>query len=75
MRGRVWLVSGIVLILLGIGALIRPNIEMPAKREEVHIQQQRVLIETRRIVSVPRLLSGLLILGGAGLIFLGTRRS
>ncbi len=59
-----------MLIVLGIGALIRPNVMMPAKRQDLVIQGQNVKIETRRVVAIPRPLSILVILCGAGFILL-----
>jgi hypothetical protein len=47
--------------------------EMPAKRTEVQVLDQKLLVETRRIVTIPPLLSGLLIAAGAGLVVLGPR--
>ena len=64
---------GAVLILLGLAALIHPRMEMPAKRTEVQVLGQKLLVETRRIVTIPPLLSGLLIVAGAGLVVLGPR--
>ena len=66
--------AGILFIALGIAALIHPRLVMPAKRSERQESNQRVLIETRRIVTVPWYLSGLLILAGAGFMLLGPRK-
>jgi len=65
------------MILLGIYAMIRPNLLMPAKRETLQIAGQKVVMETRRIVAIPRPLSGMFIACGGGLILLGVpkRRS
>lgn len=64
---------GVVLILLGVAALVHPRVEMPAKRTEVQVFGQRLLVETRRVVTIPPILSGLLIVAGAGMIVLGPR--
>jgi hypothetical protein len=65
-----FVLGGVVLILLGIGALIRPNIVMPAKRQELTIQGQKVEMETRRVVAIPRTLSVLVLVCGVGFILL-----
>jgi hypothetical protein len=65
---------GAVLILLGLLAFIHPRVEMPARKAEVQVLGQRLLIETRRIVTIPSILSGLLIVAGMGLMLLGPRR-
>lgn len=62
---------GITVIFLGLYGMVRPNLLMPAKREDLQIGGQRVLMETRRVVTVPRALSALLMVCGAGLIFMG----
>jgi hypothetical protein len=66
---------GAILVLLGLAALIHPRVAMPARRTEVQVLGQQLLVETRRIVTIPPILGGLLILAGAGLIFLGPRAS
>jgi len=47
---------------------------MPARKTEVEVVGQRLLIETRRIVTIPPILSGLLIVAGIGLMVLGPRK-
>ena len=51
--------AGVLLILLGVYAMRRPNLLMPAKRETLQIAGQNVVMETRRVVTIPRPLSGL----------------
>ena len=60
-----------LLIVLGIYAMARPTLLLPAKRETLQIAGQKVVMETRRVVAVPRPLSGLIIVSGGGLILLG----
>jgi hypothetical protein len=67
------IVLGAVLILLGLAALIHPRVDMPAKRTEVQVLGQKLLVETRRVVTIPPILSGLLIAAGLGLIIFGPR--
>ncbi len=61
--------AGVLVIFLGVYGMIRPNLLMPAKRQNLQIGGQNVVMETRRIVAIPRPVSGLLILSGIGLIF------
>jgi hypothetical protein len=65
---------GAVFILLGLVSLIHPRVEMPARKTEVQVLGQRLLVETRRIVTIPSILSGLLIVAGMGLMLLGPRK-
>lgn len=74
MRSKLLIVGGVAVILLGIYALVRPNILMPAKRQTLQIAGQEVKMETRRIVAVPRPLSSLVILSGIALILLSTQK-
>lgn len=62
--------GGLLLILLGAYALFRPNLMMPAKRESLQIGGQTVLMETRRVIAVPRPLGTIVIVSGLGLILL-----
>lgn len=62
---------GVVLILVGAATLIQPEVKMPANQREVDVAGQKLIINTRRIVTVPAVLSGLVIVAGAGLIFVG----
>lgn len=66
--------AGVLLIVLGIYAIRRPNLLMPAKRETLQIAGQKVVMETRRVVAIPRPLSGLIIVSGGGLILLGIQK-
>jgi len=66
-------VFGALLVVVGIIALIRPNFPMPAKSHEEILGNQRVLIETRRIISIPRVASATELVLGVGLIFFGSR--
>ncbi len=62
---------GVLFLVLGVVALIHPNFLLSAKK--VTIADQRV-IETRRIISIPRLASGIEVVLGIGLIFFGSRK-
>jgi hypothetical protein len=73
-RRTLFICGGVALILLGIYAMIRPNVMMPAKRQELEIAGQKVEMETRRIVAVPRPLSGLVIVSGLGLILISFQK-
>jgi hypothetical protein len=66
-----FIVAGLVVIGLGIYGIVRPNLLMPANKENLEIGGQRVVMETRRVVALPRPLSGMVIVCGVGLILLG----
>jgi hypothetical protein len=65
---------GVVFILLGAAALIHPRLKMPARERELGNGPQKVKIETQRIIEVPQILSGLVIVSGCALIFLGSQK-
>lgn len=63
-------IFGILFLALGIGSLVHPNIVMPGKKQELQIAGQKVIMETRRVVTVPGVLGVLLILAGGAALFL-----
>jgi hypothetical protein len=65
---------GVLLVAGGVLTLIRPQMSMPARKEEVQIGEGKAIIETRRIVTFPRAFSGLLILAGLGQVFFTCRQ-
>lgn len=67
-------VAGILLLAAGIWLLYRPNIPTHSKRSEVHIGSTRAIIETRRVASVPKRASWIVIACGGLLILLGGRK-
>jgi hypothetical protein len=66
-------IVGILLMACGVVTLIWPQMSMPAKKQEVEIGAGKAIIETRRIVTLPRPFSALLILAGVGQIFFTCR--
>ena len=71
---RVRTLFGAALLVLGLVALIHPRVEMPAQKTEVQVVGQKLLIETRRIVTIPPILSGLVMVVGIGLMLLSPRK-
>jgi len=67
-------IVGLVLIVAGAVTLFRPRVKMPARKTEVSVVGQKLIVETQRIVTIPPIVSGLVIVAGAGLILLDTRR-
>jgi hypothetical protein len=74
MKFNIFAIVGVVVIALGIAALIHPRVVMPSSHREVEIGNRKVIMETRRIVDVPPIFGGLIILCGAGMVFLGAQR-
>jgi hypothetical protein len=74
MKIHPFVVLGVLLIACGIAALIHPNLSMPSKKHEVQIGTEKVIVETTRIVELPKVFSVLLMIAGGSLIFLSTRK-
>lgn len=66
---------GVLLIAAGIAALIHPNLSMPSKKRELQISGEKVIMETTRIVEIPKVFGVLLMIAGGSLIFLSTRKA
>ncbi|HYL69056.1 MAG TPA: hypothetical protein VEX69_07815 [Candidatus Limnocylindria bacterium] len=75
MKFNFLVIFGILLVVFGLAALVHPEIKMPAKREELLVGRLKVPVETRRIITVPPIVGGLIIVCGAGLVYLGARKS
>ena len=75
MKIHPFVVLGVLLIGCGIAALIHPNLSMPPKKRELQISGEKVIMETTRIVELPKVFSVLLLLAGGSLIFLSTRKT
>jgi len=65
---------GALFILAGLAALVHPRVRMPARKTEVEVIGQKLEIETQRIIEIPGIVSGLVIVAGAGLILLDMRK-
>jgi hypothetical protein len=75
MKIHPFVVLGILLIGCGIAALIHPNLSMPSRKRELQISGEKVIMETTRIVELPKVFSVLLLVAGGSLIFLSTRKT
>jgi len=63
---------GIFFVVIGVIALIHPNFTLPGKKNTVTIAHQRVVIETHRVISIPRAASAAEVALGIGLIVFGS---
>ncbi len=74
MKVHPFVVMGVLLIALGIAALVHPNLNMPSKKKEMEISGERTIIETTRIIQLPKAFGILLLVAGGSFIFLSTRK-
>ena len=63
-------IFGVLFVVLGIVGLVHPNVVMPAKKQEIEIAGSRVIMETRRVVEIPKILGVLLVVAGGAALFL-----
>jgi hypothetical protein len=74
MKIHPYVVMGALFIALGIAALIHPNVSMPSKKSEIEIGGTKTIIETTRIIQIPKVFGILLLVAGGSFIFLSTRK-
>ena len=65
---------GVLLIVLGIAALIHPSFSRSTKQDVVQVGPLQATVETRRVFTIPPLVSGLVMVAGAWLIFVGSKK-
>jgi hypothetical protein len=74
MKVHPFVVVGVLFIALGIAALVHPSLSMPSKKKELEISGERTIIETTRIIQLPKAFAILLLVGGGAFLFLSTRK-
>jgi hypothetical protein len=74
MKITAYTIFGILFFLAGLVALIHPNFVLPGQKTHVTIANQDVLMETSRVVSIPRAASAAEVVLGLGLVFFGSRK-
>ena len=61
---------GLLLVALGIAGLVHPNVVMPGHKQELQIAGSKVIMETRRVITIPGVLGVLVILAGGAAVLL-----
>ncbi|MGH9744927.1 MAG: hypothetical protein ACRD59_02300 [Candidatus Acidiferrales bacterium] len=61
---------GLLLVALGIAGLVHPNVVMPGHKQELQIAGSKVIMETRRVITIPGVLGVLIIVAGAAAVLL-----
>ena len=70
MKVHPYVIMGILFIALGIAALVHPNVSMPSKKSEIEIAGTKTIMQTTRIISIPKVFAVLLLVAGGSFIFL-----
>jgi hypothetical protein len=74
MKNKPFVALGILFVVLAAVTFVHPQFLMPGEKHEVQIGSQEVIMETRRVIVIPRVLSCCLVLAGGILIYAGFRR-
>jgi hypothetical protein len=75
MKIHPFVVIGVLLVACGIAGLFHPNLSMPSKKSEIQIGSAKTIVETTRIIEIPKVFSVLLMIAGGSLVFLSTRKA
>jgi hypothetical protein len=67
-------ITGALFVLIGIAGFVHPRVMMPAKTDVTTHGGEKIIVETRRIVQIPALMSACALLAGGGLIFLSLQK-
>jgi hypothetical protein len=71
---RLFAVAGVLFMALGVVGFVHPEIRLPGSTREMNVGSKTFSIETHRVYLISRSVSGLLLVGGAMMIFFSTRR-
>jgi hypothetical protein len=66
--------AGYVILLIGIGMMFHPTIRRGASSEQVRVGDQETTVQTEEVITIPRWLSFLVIVGGGLLVLTGSPR-
>jgi hypothetical protein len=71
---RLWLVLGVILVLLGVAALVHPQISYRTDERDIQVGTMKARMETRRILHIPGVVAGMVILSGVAIAVLGFKK-
>ncbi len=72
---KILLILGVLLIVLGIAALIAGRISYATQQDVVKVGPMQATVETRRVITIPPVLSGLVLVSGILLVYLGWKKT
>ncbi len=73
MKSKPILVLGLVLIAGGVAALVHPRIIHRTNEEAVQVGPMHTIVRTSRVFTVSPVLSGLVLVAGCFLVFVGMK--
>ena len=71
MTRKLYIVIGILFAAIGIASLVHPQFSYRKEQRSIQIGNTKELIETRRVIRVPRWAGGLFIVLGIGIAVTG----
>jgi hypothetical protein len=71
---KIPLILGVLLIVLSVAALIAGRISYATHEDVMKVGPMEARVETRRIIPIPRVLSGLVLVSGILLVYLGSKK-
>lgn len=74
MRIRAAVIGGVVLILIGIATLIRPQYSYRVEQHREQVAGSQVLFETRKVIRFPLWFSIPVLIIGAAMVVIGSRQ-
>jgi hypothetical protein len=70
---KIFLIAGLLVFLLGIVGLVHPEFTYHKTEEVAHVGPVRATVNEEKTVTVPAVVSILLVVAGVGLIVLGVK--
>lgn len=74
MKFRTNVFAGYVILLIGIGMMFHPTIRRGVSSQQVQVGEQKTTVQTEEVITIPRWMSFLMIVGGGLLILMGSPR-
>jgi hypothetical protein len=72
---KILLILGVLLIVLSVAALIAGRISYATQQDVMKVGTMQATVETRRVITIPPVLSGLVLAGGILLVYLGWKKT
>jgi hypothetical protein len=66
--------AGYIILLIGIGTMFHPTIRRGVSSQQVRVGDQQTTVQTEEVISIPRWVSFLVIVGGGLLVLTGRPR-
>jgi hypothetical protein len=75
MQKKTLLILGVLMIVLGVAALIVGRISYSTQQDVMKVGPMEATVETRKVIPLPPVLSGLVLAGGILLVYVGWKKA